>query len=632
MIKKKKYLNSSQNNNIPTNNNNSNQMVFLPHPILIKILAYAHGGIFPSVTFKSCLMVCKNWKQNITPKSFSKLIFHQCSESKRAYLMRTFLLSQEFNETLSEIEVNSLTEIDGCLKILGSLTTPFFCKFTSTLYHPPLNRLTITGVELKDREIDLVTDLIRIYNITSLTLKGVQLNDTYLISICKSLKDQHYNTLRYLNLSHNQFSKKSLEMLFETLIETLNTNHQDNLLTNSRKYFYHHLNINSDQQNSEKEGDKRQSIQSNQTIVSNSTQSNKTVSPLVHQQLVDHQHVLQARKLLHKNKQKESLHTLDLSNNQKLNLECINLMKKVLVGLDSLNDINLSGISLCSEALASFIAFIKATPSIRSINLSNNGIYGKGVEGISQLLLDNKIESLDISENKISTEGIKSLFQAISTLNNSINNNKNSINNNNNLPSNKNIIAGSHLKHLYLRRTMLSFEESLILRNLIFQSQSLETLDFSSNQINKESISVLSEPLTFNRSITDLNLSFNILGPSGVEELSKIIKSNKTIQTLHLHCVSMKKEGVAHLVDALYHNHTISTLYISNNEIRNLGCLLFSKLFQKNQSLLYVDFSYNAIKDKGVNELLKSVNEYHQHLKYDLGGNQFKNKDSCKIM
>eukprot|EP01132_Coremiostelium_polycephalum_P006121 gene6121-7627_t len=601
------------------NNNNNNTTIIdfsqLPQPILQKILLYVHQGIFPSEGFIGCSKVCKQW-QSISQKILKRLVFHGSDIGTVNRLLRASLLSPDYNSCLEEISIHSIADLESCNRVLTCLTTPFFSKITSSFYQPPIHSLEIVSTDLKDRDIELVATIIVTFNIRSLCLRGVSLNDHSLVVIAKALSENHFNCLQHLDLSHNCFSRRGLEFLLNKLIETHKNNHLD-YLVHDKPYFHStHFNSNNSFSVATNYGSGESSTLGSIASLESIPQQHQPTTESSSSPSSTPDKYKKAYKLHHKPKEKFSLLTLNLCNNSKLNIECIQVIKESLVHLDHIRELNLGSVSLCNDGLNTIIQFLQATPSIKNINLSNNGIYTKGAESISCLIQSGTLQSLDISENKLSLNGIRAITTAAST------------------PSSK-------LTELYLRRTQISFDESLLLRNLILQSRSLTKLDFSSNMLNEESVAVISEALSTNQSVVDLNLSFNVLGPTGCFHLAKSIRTNTKLKILRLHCISMKKEGTQSLTEALAVNHSITQLLASNNFIKNSGCLYFAKLFKQNQTLTFCDLSCNGITDKGASELFKSINDIssstNSPIKLDLNGNLIKNlnknnKEACILM
>ncbi|KAK5584478.1 hypothetical protein RB653_006090 [Dictyostelium firmibasis] len=689
----------------------------LPKTVLLKILTMVHGGIYPSSQFLCCIIVCKQWRE-IIPRTIKTLKFLNCSEEVSRSLMMSTILKQDYNESLENVIIQSASTLESVNKILTSLTMPFFCKTTSLLYQPPLESLEITSIQLGDRCIELISDIIVIYNIKKLILRGVQLNDNQLITLSKSLKLNNYNCLEQLDLSNNNFTKLGLEFLFFTLLETnkenqksnqrdsniflnskvknlsfsnlqllnnnINSNSgsnsslsgsgantsfkslQSNLTSSSSSFIplnssipssslplpskiYNNLTnisikytINEEEEKEEeKEGKERQEISGNLEFSTTTINYNKN------KEIIKNNVALS-----HKPFKKSDFRLLDLSNNKRIGLDCISLIRDLLPMITSLKTIGLSNISLCTDGLAILIQYLNQTPTIKNINLSNNGIYPNGAEDIGRYFLkDNKtLRSFDISENKISLSGVKSILNSIAG------NPESFCGNYQNDSASKLEKSKSTLKCLYLRRTMVSFQESIIIRNVIFQTQHIKILDLSSNQINQESLSIICESLSFNQTIKELNLSFNLFGPSGCSELAKSLQQNRSIRYLYLHCVSMKKEGAQLIAEALKTNTTLTHLFLSNNDIKNKGCSHFSKLLKVNSNLQYLDLSCNGIKNKGALELQKVLKELisiqsqnistsnvlsfiNNIIKIDINGNSITHKlyknskdENCKLM
>eukprot|EP01133_Synstelium_polycarpum_P017118 gene17118-20390_t len=522
----------------------------------------------------------------------STMAFTATTETETTRLIRTVMMLPAYNETLTSVTLNSLPSIDSLQAVLLALATPFFSAASDSLYRPPLISLTVQATPLTDRAVHLLCDLILSHNIETLALRGVALNDRQLIDIAKALQASHFNSLVSLALSHNQFTRTGLEFLLQALIETHNNNDTDDALGHNQPVYHNNHTSNS-------------SLGSLTSVSGHAGSVTVSINSGVLPPLTG------SKMEVNKPTVKNTLRVLDLGTNKKFGGECITLLRQLLVQFKQIGELHMGSINLNSESLAELMDMILLMPSISVIDLTNNGIYGKGVEMVATLVARNTLVSLDLAENKLGLAGVQSLTSAI---------------------VDKDI---TQLHTLSLRRTSLAFPECMVVRNIIFRSPSITTLDLSSNNINSEALAVLGDALAHNRVLTDLDLSFNILGTPGCETLATAIRTSYSLCVLRLHSVSMDKDGAAFIADAVGANKTLSQIWLSNNTIGNSGASSFARAI-RSTTLGYLDLSFNKIGDKGGYDLLKSQFESNNtQLQMDLGGNPMKlksSKNDCILM
>ena len=106
----------------------------------------------------------------------------------------------------------------------------------------------------------------------------------------------------------------------------------------------------------------------------------------------------------------------------------------------------------------------------------------------------------------------------------------------------------------------------------------LTRLNLSNTSINKNSIIIINEILSFNN-LQSLNLNDNLLGDENINEL---------------------------LVGATY-NNSLNFLYIKNNNIGYLSAIMFEKYFKYGNNLKCLDISSNLFKDETLQPIFNSL-------------------------
>lgn len=198
------------------------------------------------------------------------------------------------------------------------------------------------------------------------------------------------------------------------------------------------------------------------------------------------------------------MNTLDTNHNVSLTLEELDISYN-LIGSQGTNNLA-SWISNSKEGS-------KNLSSLKYLNLASTQIdFYISLQAVTSCIVD-KLETLDLSENKITDKNVESLVEFLS--------------------------HSETLQHLILRNTELIPE----LIEQIFST------------INKNDL------LDGIR----VDLSQNDLGEKGAKAISKTLRYSKHISGLDLHLCNLKKEGITEIVKAIFDNSTIKYLNLSNN-------------------------------------------------------------------
>ncbi|CAD8212492.1 unnamed protein product [Paramecium pentaurelia] len=145
------------------------------------------------------------------------------------------------------------------------------------------------------------------------------------------------------------------------------------------------------------------------------------------------------------------------------------------------------------------------------------------------------------------------------------------------------IKALDNLQHLIIKKSTLSIEFFLVLKQLLQQTEQLQELDISENRINQQKFEILCEGISINNSLITLNLSNIKLDDYKCRLLIESLYKNKTIQQLELSRNNLTQQS--------YYNF----FEVFNNNICLLQKLKFSKT--KKQSLIRVlpEYKYDFL-------------------------------------
>ena len=225
---------------------------------------------------------------------------------------------------------------------------------------------------------------------------------------------------------------------------------------------------------------------------------------------------------------------------------------------------------------------------LNTLNLSRNKITDKGVQHLATALTQTNCElnSLHLEVNNITDEGVEHLSTALTHTNCKLNS----------LHLGANNITDKGVEHLSRALTHTNCTE-------------LNSLNLRLNNITDEGVEHLCTALTHTYcKLNSLNLGYNNITDEGVKHLATALThTNCTeLNSLNLeHNNNITDEGVEHLSTALTHiNCKLNTLYLRENIIADKGVKhLSTALTQTDCNLNSLDLSYNNITDEGLNHL-----------------------------
>ena len=279
-------------------------------------------------------------------------------------------------------------------------------------------------------------------------------------------------------------------------------------------------------------------------------------------------------------------------------LGCIEIKNWIVDSDDSdnkyckLNSLDLSGNDITIEGVKYLaLALTNSNCKLNSLDLRVNNITDEGIEHLAEALMNSncKLNSLDLSGNDITDEGAKHLAEALMNSNCILNS----------LDLTFNIIIDEGVKHL---------AEALTNSNC-----KLNSLGLSRNYISDEGVKHLAEALTnSNCKLNSLDLRVNMLTDEGIEHLAEaLMNSNCKLNSLDLSGNDDRTdEGIKHLAEALMNsNCNLNSLDLCGNDITNEGVKhLAEALTNSNCKLNSLDLTFNRITDEaGVKHLAEAL-------------------------
>jgi Ran GTPase-activating protein (RanGAP) involved in mRNA processing and transport len=182
--------------------------------------------------------------------------------------------------------------------------------------------------------------------------------------------------------------------------------------------------------------------------------------------------------------------------------------------------------------------FAKTQSLLKVLDLRNSGITINGLGAISNVLKDNIIWYLNLSQNNLS--------------------------------------PASTYKFLnFFRRTPQDFQLFL---NSVNSSNVLERLNLSCSKLSLVQIKILAQALAENTSLEILDLAENNIGNEGLQLIANALKKNKTLRKLNLECNQINDKGILCLCEALIENKTLIEINLNQNNLGDTGALVISQV------------------------------------------------------
>ncbi|GIQ85752.1 hypothetical protein KIPB_007475 [Kipferlia bialata] len=217
-----------------------------------------------------------------------------------------------------------------------------------------------------------------------------------------------------------------------------------------------------------------------------------------------------------------------------------------------------------------------------SLSLSGQNLGSFGVWAISEILsLNGTITSLDLSHNRISTEGAASLAAIVA--------NRNSV-----------------LTHLDISDNSIQADGACLVAEAL-ETSSLTQLSMAGNDIGDRGCAALSRVLRDNTSLTSLDISRNSISYDGALALTHALRTNGTLAHLSLADNLIRDEGAQALMDPIRdYARGLVTLSLARCSLR--GCAHYiTAALAVNTSLETLVLDGNQLTDSGTSVLARGL-------------------------
>ena len=267
-----------------------------------------------------------------------------------------------------------------------------------------------------------------------------------------------------------------------------------------------------------------------------------------------------------------NLSNLNISNN-KIGSEGFSYLEDFFGKSERLNTLLVKNNLIGSKGISYLNEFLIINPkiSIRTLDISYNGIQFEGIEKLCNYIIKNKkVISLFIGGNYIGKKGIEILSETLIK--------------NENIP----------LAYLFLENNELKYgiEE---LSNIISYNKFITLVDIKNNILNDDDISKLFQSLKVESKILTLDLSFNVIDTDGIKSIYEYLKKNKTLRQIILNNNFLSEKSCVVIKNMLQDSDiNLKNLSLQSCQIKSYAVLIFEGL-KKNINLDSINLADNNI-------------------------------------
>ena len=262
--------------------------------------------------------------------------------------------------------------------------------------------------------------------------------------------------------------------------------------------------------------------------------------------------------------------------------------------------------------------------SSHSINFNNNTLQSKGIKSVSQALATiNLLEVLSIENNDVDDQAASDIASALIS-NNGIK--QLWIGKNHFTPSGISTILQSFLEKPRLSLLQLLFgatpEDSA--------EPTLEVLDLSYSNLSERTAVDISAVLSKNHNIQQLWLEGNNLSQC-ITTITDALKKCTNISVLSLRDDNISEEVADVLSEVLSKNSNLQQLYLGNNHLQDRGVIKITETLNTTEYLLALDLMNNNISEAAADALASVITSCSQLEQLYLGDNKLQSTGTIKI-
>lgn len=274
---------------------------------------------------------------------------------------------------------------------------------------------------------------------------------------------------------------------------------------------------------------------------------------------------------------------------------------QVLVNLD------LSCLGITEGILKRLCDGLASNRSLRSLNLSKNGIGSWGGALLSEACVHTNLERLDLSLNYLSDQGIRDFARYLDSKSKA--------------PTLLSLDIGSNMFG------GIGFGN---LADKLSRNFTLQQLRLDGNSLGGKRLITLKNFLPCS-AIQRLSLRNCELDDESIEMIKHGIKKNKSLSSLDLSKNFIYAKGVRVLVDGLFGHPTLSSLNLGSNRVGDQCVDSLIQLLNNDHKLQFLDLSNNLLSEVTANKLLQVLRENKQLRSLNLKNNSFNFQQALKM-
>ena len=245
------------------------------------------------------------------------------------------------------------------------------------------------------------------------------------------------------------------------------------------------------------------------------------------------------------------------------------------------------------------------TGGFSEIDLSENDITSEGVKHLwsfpKQLI--SKLKTLNLSANKLDSAPLVHLPH-LKKLNLSGNPN---ISQGGAVLLMISVIAHDSLEELWLYKTGIGVKDCRGLSEILLSSTSLKMLNISHNHLPLEAVELIISGLHHNATLEKLEMCDSQFSLQSTISLASVLRTNHTLVNLCLKNCNIGSDGACWLASALCTNDTLQMYMGGENLIGVKGVTAFAEMLLKNKSLKTLSLVDDSIGEEGTQKLIDSL-------------------------
>lgn len=166
------------------------------------------------------------------------------------------------------------------------------------------------------------------------------------------------------------------------------------------------------------------------------------------------------------------------------------------------------------------------------------------------------------------------------------------------------LVENKQIKELKLKNLLTSNDNFLKFLNFLENNTTINSLNLTQNSINDNNINQLAKVLRTKKTIKSINLNSNNIGDDGIIYMALLIKTNKCIENLSFDYNNIKNKGLDVLMKVLQqYNNTVTSLSLSDNNISTEGLLSVKNCLANNKNIKYINLNNNLLSTSQLKEL-----------------------------